>query len=647
MRKIITKIIVAMLIICFASMTAFGCGGGTPSTPSNPSTPSDPSTPPSTSSVEIAFDVNGAEETIQSMWVNTGDRITLPTPVKSGYYFLGWYNGAFKQENTGYWLYQQKVTLLAQWEKLYQVNDGVIESTTIYANQNVSHFVVPSSMDGEDIYAIAPAAFLNATQLSSVFVSSGITEIMDEAFNETTKLKSIEFESNSQLDIIGDKAFSGCTGLTSIVIPSSVTTIGANAFDGCTNLKSVTFKKTSSVEEIGENAFKGCTALSSILVPESVTSVGAGAFSGCSTQIKLEAKSLPSGFKSTWNANCSYYVGLTLKNKIQAETQLAAVNLHEAINVDLTKYGLSSVTVCYIERNNKLVSNKMYALEGDNLIIQVANLDTGVYDFSIVVNDDGKFYEIIVDYAKVLDFKISTITQYSEFLRAIQQTLYGERSFYAALTADIDGGIYENGKLISYTNVDTRYETKGGRFTGELDGQGHTISNLKVSKNAMFWQMVDVTMKNIAINNIFGSNAPSDNSLLAWGASNVYLENVYIKGIIEQRNADDIAGLSNSAGGYTMKNCIIDIEFPTNVVEDFGIIGKVGNINASSSNVYGISKSAKGLVLGQTPAGTNVAMYKTNEEFKANISASSLSSFDSKYWDTSSGIPVWKTLPTK
>ena len=36
-----------------------------------------------------------------------------------------------------------------------------------------------------------------------------------------------------------------------------------------------------------------------------------------------------------------------------------------------------------------------------------------------------------------------------------------------------------------------------------------------------------------------------------------------------------------------------------------------------------------------------------NEEFKANISASSLSSFDSKYWDTSSGIPVWKTLPTK
>ena len=652
MRKLLTKCVIAILLICFASMTAFGCGGGAPSTPSNPSnpstpsTPSEPSTPPSVSKeYEINFNVNGGDNQIAKMEVNTGDRVQLPTPTRGGYYFLGWYFNGTKQKDNGLWFHKQDVTLIAQWEKLFEMGDGVIENTTAYANANVSDFVIPSKMDGQDIVAIAPAAFLNATKLSSVRISSSVTEIMDEAFNGTTRLKSITFSSDSNLTTIGIKAFGGCTNLTSIVLPSSLTTIGESAFEGCTKLTSVKFKNGSNLEEIGASAFKNCTALSSISLPNTVTTVGASVFEGCSTHIKLEGNSVPSGFKTNWNGSCPFYAGVVLKDRISTEEQLVAVNLNEKVVVDLTKYGLTNTTVCHVERNGNTINNSFCSLDGDTLSIQVTGLKSGIIDFSIIVESEGKFYEIIVDYAKVLDFKIATIEQFKEFQTAIYSTPYGAKSFYAALTADIDGGIYVDGKLSAYTSVDTRNGESGGRFEGELDGQGHTISNLKVKKNAMFWEFGTTTIKNIAIYNIFGSNSTSDNSLLAWAGGTALLENVYLKGKMEQVNADDVAGLSNGAGGYTLINCIIDIEFPENA-GDFGIIGKVGNITDASHDAYGISKTAKGLVLVEGgPAGVNTAMYKTTEDLKANISTSSLSSFSSKYWDTSSGVPVWKTLP--
>ena len=75
---------------------------------------------------------------------------------------------------------------------------------------------------------------------------------------------------------IGDSAFRGCTGLTSVIIGNGVTRIGDSAFYGCTSLTGITIPD--SVANIGWGAFSGCTSLTSITIPDSVTSIGDWAF---------------------------------------------------------------------------------------------------------------------------------------------------------------------------------------------------------------------------------------------------------------------------------------------------------------------------------------------------------------------------------
>ena len=70
----------------------------------------------------ITFDVNGGnslQETTQK--IKYGQRISLPTPERTGYSFQGWYYGERLIEDR-YWRINQDVTLTAHWEKnTYQI----------------------------------------------------------------------------------------------------------------------------------------------------------------------------------------------------------------------------------------------------------------------------------------------------------------------------------------------------------------------------------------------------------------------------------------------------------------------------------------------------------------------------------------------
>jgi len=85
---------------------------------------------------------------------------------------------------------------------------------------------------GENVRIIGSSAFSGCTNLTSVTIANGVTNIENYAFYE-------------------------CTNLTSINIPNSVTSIGTNAFRGCTNLTSVTLHGGA----IGSYAFEWCTNL--------------------------------------------------------------------------------------------------------------------------------------------------------------------------------------------------------------------------------------------------------------------------------------------------------------------------------------------------------------------------------------------------
>jgi len=70
-----------------------------------------------------------------SQTIDFGESITLPTPIRTGYSFLGWYNGETKIES-GEWDIASDVTLTAKWEAgkntiTLNANGGTVSNTTV------------------------------------------------------------------------------------------------------------------------------------------------------------------------------------------------------------------------------------------------------------------------------------------------------------------------------------------------------------------------------------------------------------------------------------------------------------------------------------------------------------------------------------
>jgi len=105
---------------------------------------------------------------------------------------------------------------------IYRINDD--GSVTIIKYLGVGgNVMIPTKLDGKSVTAIGytiddfKGAFQNCTQLTSVIIPDGITDILDNAFYD-------------------------CTGLTTVIVPASVKVIWNCAFSGCTSLEAIYFE---------------------------------------------------------------------------------------------------------------------------------------------------------------------------------------------------------------------------------------------------------------------------------------------------------------------------------------------------------------------------------------------------------------------
>lgn len=84
-------------------------------------------------------------------------------------------------------------------------------------------------------------------------IPSFVKSIKESAFFGCSELETVEFESNSELVLIGDNAFCN-TNISKISIPKSVKFIGKNAFQNCDKLEIIEISEDSELLEIDEFA---------------------------------------------------------------------------------------------------------------------------------------------------------------------------------------------------------------------------------------------------------------------------------------------------------------------------------------------------------------------------------------------------------
>ena len=141
-------------------------------------------------------------------------------------------------------------------------------------------------------------AFYNCSELTSIAIPEGVTNIGGATFYGCSELTSISLPES--IKTIGKKAFYGCSGLISIAIPEGVTNIGEATFYGCSKLTQIIIPD--SVTTIEAGAFKNCTNIETIYLGNNIASIGDSAFSECQSvyEITCKAKKVPNVYDSTF-----------------------------------------------------------------------------------------------------------------------------------------------------------------------------------------------------------------------------------------------------------------------------------------------------------------------------------------------------------
>jgi hypothetical protein len=110
--------------------------------------------------------------------------------------------------------------------------------------------------------------------LESIRIPSSIEELRPLCCSRKAGLRTVEFESDSNLRSIGRYAFAYSYSLESICIPSSLEVLPDSCFWCCSSLRTVTFETDSRLRLIERDALGLCPSLESVAVPSSVEVIG-------------------------------------------------------------------------------------------------------------------------------------------------------------------------------------------------------------------------------------------------------------------------------------------------------------------------------------------------------------------------------------
>lgn len=138
---------------------------------------------------------------------------------------------------------------------------------------------------------IAPDAFCENYELSTLTLPDSLVHIGDRAFSGCSFLRSVSFPRG--LLSIGEQAFLSCSRLQQVSLPDGLESLGDRAFAFCYELNSL--ELPSRLQEIGREVFLRCDSLVSVEFPEGFSSIGLAMFRQCGA---LETVRLPASLSS-------------------------------------------------------------------------------------------------------------------------------------------------------------------------------------------------------------------------------------------------------------------------------------------------------------------------------------------------------------
>ena len=224
----------------------------------------------------------------------------------------------------------QKLTSMTFPQGLDSIKDEafrqlpLLENVTFVEPSNITHLgkavfracsklkevTLPSQVTSLDM------PFADCANLETINVPNGsqLKVLHSNSFSSNKKLKQFNFKGTCQLEEIESDAFAYLPKLESFTFPKTVKTIKTNAFRGCSGMKTAEFPSDADIEVIGQGAFADC-GLTKFTVPKNVTKIDREAFNKCTalTVVDISEKTTdisPEAFKG-----CSKLIALNVSRK--------------------------------------------------------------------------------------------------------------------------------------------------------------------------------------------------------------------------------------------------------------------------------------------------------------------------------------------
>ncbi len=312
----------------------------------------------------------------------------------------------------------------------------------------------------------------------------------------------------------------------------------------------------------------------------------------------------------------------------------AIQNRSAAAEIDLSEYALTAISSVTV--GTTALTAEQYSFADGKLTIAASALagmnataNAHTYALTIAATSASGAYAFSGSIENV-DMAIGTVAELDAF-KASRGTGTGGSKVatyaYVLLTDDID-----------YANGDWGTQWGVGRFVGVFDGQGHTISNVKV--NYGFFCFIGVTggarttVKNVGFVNI-EKTATGGSGFLANTVYNADLVDVYLSGVAPTGNAT-MAGVTLTwENASTAKNLVVVVDYSG---ANTGNVISQNTTSATISNAYGISANSKGYMYGTVTDG----LYTSVDAFKAAVTAIP-EGFNTEYWEMREGELIFKT----